>query len=128
MERLRGPGGCPWDRKQSHQSLLRYLFEEAHEFKASVRKRDYPNMEEELGDLLLQVVFHAQIAKEKGRFTMDDVIRTLIRKLTLRHPHVFGYQADHRQHLKGRSLKTSKDVLANWDLLKQISKKPSRRR
>jgi tetrapyrrole methylase family protein / MazG family protein len=128
MARLRSPRGCPWDRKQTHQSLLRYLFEEAREFKASVRKRDYPNMEEELGDLLLQIVFHAQIAKEKGRFSMDDVIRTLIRKLTLRHPHVFGYQAGHRKHLKGRSLKTSKDVLANWDLLKQISKKPPHRR
>ncbi len=66
MARLRSPKGCPWDRKQNHQSLLKYLFEEANEFKASVRKKDYPNMEEELGDLLLQVIFHAQIAREKG--------------------------------------------------------------
>jgi tetrapyrrole methylase family protein/MazG family protein len=83
MARLRSPKGCPWDRKQTHASLLKYLFEEAREFKQSVRKRDYPNMEEELGDLLLQVVFHAQIAKEQGRFSIDHVVKTLIRKLTL---------------------------------------------
>jgi tetrapyrrole methylase family protein/MazG family protein len=121
MDRLRSPKGCPWDRKQSHQSLLKYLFEEAKEFKASVRKKDYSNMEEELGDLLLQVVFHAQIAKEKGRFTINDIIRTLTRKLTLRHPHVFGYRAEHRRLLKGRPLATSQDILDNWDTLKKIS-------
>ncbi len=121
MARLRGPKGCPWDRKQTHKTLLKYLFEEAHEFKQAVRKKDYANMEEELGDVLLQVLFHAQIAKEKGRFTIDDVVKTLIRKLTLRHPHVFGYKAEHRKLLKGRSLRTSQDVLANWDLLKKIS-------
>ena len=66
MERLRSPKGCPWDRKQTHATLLKYLFEEAREFKASVRKKDYPNMEEELGDLLLQVIFHAQLAREKA--------------------------------------------------------------
>jgi tetrapyrrole methylase family protein/MazG family protein len=121
MERLRSPKGCPWDRKQTHATLLKYLFEEAREFKASVRKKDYPNMEEELGDLLLQVIFHAQLAREKGRFTMDDVVKTLIRKLTLGHPHVFGYKPEHKRLLKGRSLRTSNDVLANWDLLKKIS-------
>lgn len=128
MERLRGPDGCPWDRKQTHRSLLRYLDEEADEFKRSVQKHDPHNMEEELGDLLLQILFHAQIAKEKGLFTMDDVVRTLARKLTLRHPHVFGYKTEHRRVLKGRSLKTAADVLANWDLLKKISKKPRARR
>jgi tetrapyrrole methylase family protein/MazG family protein len=121
MARLRSPRGCPWDRQQSHESLLQYLFEEAKEFKASVRKKDYPNMEEELGDLLLQVIFHAQIAKEKGRFSMDHIIRTLIRKLTLRHPHVFGYRVEHKRLLKGRSLATSQDILDNWDTLKKIS-------
>ena len=80
-------------------------------------------MEEELGDLLLQVLFHSQIAKEKGRFSIDHVIKTLIRKLTLRHPHVFGYRAEHRRLLKNRSLRSSQDVLDNWDLLKEISKR-----
>src|SRR5450755_3758874 len=101
MARLRSPKGCPWDRKQTHQTLLKYLDEESEEFRQSVRKKDYPNMEEELGDILLQVLFHAQLAKEKGRFTIDDVVKTLIRKLTLRHPHVFGYKAEHRRLLKG---------------------------
>ena len=123
MVRLRSPKGCPWDRKQTHQSLLKYLYEEADEFKQSVRKKDYANMEEELGDLLLQVLFHARIAEEKGRFSMHDVIKTLIRKLTLRHPHVFGYRAEHRRLLKNRSLRSAQDVLDNWDLLKKISKR-----
>jgi len=123
MARLRSPKGCPWDRKQTHQSLLKYLFEEAREFKQSVHKKDYPNMEEELGDILLQVLFHAQIAKEKGRFSIDDVVNTLIRKLTLRHPHVFGYRREHRRLLKDRPLKTSGDVLDSWDILKKISKR-----
>src|SRR5262245_50130941 len=113
MARLRSKKGCPWDKKQTHESLLKYLFEESHEFKRSVKKRDFENMEEELGDLLLQVIFHAQIAKEKGRFSIDDVIKTLIRKLTLRHPHVFGYKAEHRRLLKGHRLKTSDDILAS---------------
>jgi len=123
MSRLRSPKGCPWDKKQTHQSLLKYLFEEAHEFKQSVRKKDYANMEEELGDLLLQVIFHSQLAKEKGRFSIDRVIKTLTRKLTLRHPHVFGYQAEHRRYLKDRPLKTAQDVLDSWDILKRISQK-----
>src|SRR5215831_8253133 len=121
MARLRSKKGCPWDRKQTHESLLRYLFEEAKEFKISVRKKDYANMEEELGDLLLQVVFHAQIAKEKGRFSIDHVIKTLIRKLTLRHPHVFGYRPEHRRLLKGRRLASAQDILDSWDVLKKIS-------
>ncbi len=128
VSKLLGPKGCPWDRKQTHKTLLKYLYEEADEFKASIRKKDLQNMEEELGDILLQVVFHAQLAKEKGRFTIDDVIKTLIRKLTLRHPHVFGYKAEHRKLLKGRSLRTSQEVLDNWDLLKQISRKTNGKR
>ena len=127
MARLRSPKGCPWDRRQTHASLLRYLFEESKELQQAIRKKDDENMEEELGDILFQVIFHAEVAKEKGRFTMDDIVKTLTRKLTLRHPHVFGYKAEHRRLLKGRPLNTSKDVLDNWDLLKQISRKPTRR-
>src|ERR1039457_1659624 len=123
MARLRSPKGCPWDRKQNHQNLLKYLEEESEEFRQSVRKKDYPNMEEELGDILLQVLFHAQLAKERGRFTIDDVVKTLVRKLTLRHPHVFGYRAEHRKALKGRPMATAQDILDNWDTLKRISSK-----
>src|SRR5690349_15602339 len=122
MARLRSPTGCPWDRRQTHQTLVRYLFEEAKELRHSIEKKDYPNMEEELGDVLLQVIFHCQLAQEQGRFTIEDVIDTLARKLTLRHPHVFGFKPIHRRLLKGRSLKTARDVLDNWDTLKKISK------
>ena len=115
--------GCPWDKKQTHESLLKYLTEESKEFQLAVKKRDYENMEEELGDVLLQVLFHSEIAKEKKRFNIDDVVRTLIRKLKLRHPHVFGYTKEHRQLLKGKKLTNEKEVLANWKLLKQISLK-----
>src|SRR5690349_2199076 len=102
MAKLRSQKGCPWDRKQTHESLLKYLDEEAKEVKQSIRKKDWDNLEEELGDVLLQVLFHAQIAKEAGRFTIEDVVRGLSRKLTLRHPHVFGYKAEHRRILKER--------------------------
>jgi tetrapyrrole methylase family protein/MazG family protein len=121
IAKLRSPKGCPWDRKQTHASLIKYLFEEAAELKASIRKRDYKNMKEELGDVLLQVVLHAQLAGEKGRFSIDDVIRDQVRKLTLRHPHVFGYTREHRRALGKARLKTSRDVLLNWDTLKRIS-------
>jgi len=122
IARLRSPGGCPWDRKQTHASLIRYLFEEAQELKRSIRKRDYRNMQEELGDVLLQVVLHARLAEEKGRFSIRNVIQDQIRKLTLRHPHVFGYTGAHRNALRGKSLKTSEDVLLHWNTLKKISK------
>ncbi len=126
MKTLRSPKGCPWDRQQTHASLLRYLYEEADEVKKAIRRRDDENLEEELGDILLQVIFHAQIAQEQKRFSIGDVIRTLTRKLTLRHPHVFGYTAEHRRLLKGKRLKTSKDILASWDLLKTISGRQKR--
>ena len=122
IAKLRSPRGCPWDRKQTHASLIRYLFEETRELQASIRKKDYRNMEEELGDVLLQVVLHAQLAGEKGRFTIQDVIKNQTRKLTLRHPHVFGYTRAHRRALGRKKLKTSRDVLLHWDTLKKISK------
>src|SRR5882762_5312620 len=113
IARLRSPKGCPWDRKQTHASLIRYLFQEAAELKRSIRRKDYPNLKEELGDVLLQVVLHAQLAAEKGRFRIQDVIDDQLRKLTLRHPHVFGYTRAHRRALKGKRLDTSEDVLLN---------------
>src|SRR3954469_12490111 len=118
IAKLRSPQGCPWDRKQTHATLIKYLFEEARELKQSIRKKDYKNMEEELGDVLLQVILHAQLASEKGRFDIQKVIRNQVRKLTLRHPHVFGYTAAHRKALKGKSLKTAEEILMNWDVLK----------
>src|SRR5882762_9052406 len=121
IARLRSPRGCPWDRKQTHASLIRYLFEEARELKSSIREKDYKNMEEELGDVLLQVVLHTQLARERGRFNIEDVIEDQIRKLTLRHPHVFGYTRAHRRALGSKKLKTTRDIILHWDTLKKIS-------
>lgn len=112
MARLRGPGGCPWDRKQTHKSLLKYLREESREVADAINKGDPDDVCEELGDLLLQILFHAQIAAEKRRFTMADVVDGLAKKLVRRHPHVFG----------GMKLKTAADVVANWDDIKKKEK------
>lgn len=98
MARLRSPGGCPWDREQTHQSLVRYLVEETGEFLDALEEQDDVGMVDELGDLLLQIVFHARIAEEEGRFTIEDVARNECEKMLRRHPHVFGdAQADHPQ-------------------------------
>ncbi|MCE5300471.1 MAG: nucleoside triphosphate pyrophosphohydrolase [Spirochaetia bacterium] len=90
MKTLRGKKGCPWDKKQTHKSILPYLIEEAYEYIEAVEKNDVHNMKEELGDLLLQVVFHAQMSDDKGDFDIDDVIEGINHKLIVRHPHVFG--------------------------------------
>ena len=87
---LRGPNDCPWDKKQTHESLIKNLREESEELIAAIEKKDAANMQEELGDVLLQVLLHAQIAKEEGLFSIDDVIQGLYDKLHYRHPHVFG--------------------------------------
>ncbi len=94
MALLRSPGGCQWDRKQTHQSLLPYLMEEAYEVVEAIENEDVDALKEELGDLLCQIVFHAQIANEKGYFTLDDSVQILIDKLIARHPHVFGDYKD----------------------------------
>jgi uncharacterized protein YabN with tetrapyrrole methylase and pyrophosphatase domain len=109
MARLRGPQGCPWDREQTPASLLPYLLEEAHEVIDAVGRGDQAALREELGDLLLQVVFHAEMARSAGGFTAGDVVDGLVRKLIERHPHVFG---DTRPGTAG-------DVLAQWHELKQ---------
>lgn len=90
LEKLRGEKGCPWDKKQNHQTLMKYLFEETKEYDEAVKKQDYENMKEELGDVLLQVIFHAQIAKENKKFDIYDVLDTINEKMVRRHPHVFG--------------------------------------
>lgn len=115
MSRLRGPEGCPWDKHQTHGSLMKYLFSEANEVKQAVKKSDWKNLEEELGDVLLQVVFHAQLAREKGRFTIDDVIRGINEKLRRRHPHVFG----------GKKLSTPGQVYKQWEEIKRQEKQGS---
>src|SRR6267154_2390665 len=106
--RLRAPDGCPWDREQTHQSLRTYLIEEAYEVVEALESESDAKFAEEMGDLLLQIVFHSQIAREEGRFTVAEVIREIHDKMIRRHPHVFGkVQA-----------KDSVEVLRNWEQIK----------
>ena len=112
MDILLEPGGCPWDRKQTHTTLLKYLREEAGEVSRAVRKRDWGNLKEELGDVLLQVVFHAALARRAGYFTLGDVIKTINAKMVRRHPHVFG----------GPKLSTPAQVLRQWKKIKIAEK------
>ncbi len=106
--RLRAPGGCPWDIEQTHLTLRTYLIEEAYEVLEALESGDDAKFAEELGDLLLQVVFHAQIAAEKKRFTVADVVREIHQKMVRRHPHVFGE----------KRAKDAAEVLRNWEQLK----------
>jgi MazG family protein len=113
IHRLRSPGGCPWDREQTHKSILSCLLDETYEFFEAVENEDVKGMREELGDLLLQVVLHAEMAQETGAFSIDEVARDINEKLIRRHPHVFGdVQAD-----------SSKEVLKNWETIKKGEKK-----
>ena len=116
IKALRAPDGCPWDREQTHDSLRPCMLEEAYEFLSSVRileeTGNADNMCEELGDLLLQIVMHAEIAGEEGLFTMDDVVNEISRKMVRRHPHIFG-----TTEVSGVS-----DVLNNWDDIKKKEK------
>jgi MazG family protein len=112
MHRLRAPGGCPWDREQSHETLIPNLIEEAYETIAAIRSGDNEHLQEELGDLLLQVVFHCEIAEGDGRFNLDEVARTIADKLIRRHPHVFA---------KTKAA-NSAEVLAQWDEIKRGEK------
>jgi tetrapyrrole methylase family protein/MazG family protein len=108
MKKLRSKKGCPWDRAQTHRSLLPYLIEEAYEVLDSAEKKDDSKLKEELGDLLLQIIFHAEIAREEKRFDIYQVIDNLILKLIQRHPHVF----------KNRKMLSSQQVLRNWEHIK----------
>lgn len=108
MAELRAPGGCPWDAEQTHRSLARHLLEEAHEALAAIDSDDLDGLKDELGDVLLQVVFHSEIAQEEKAFDVDDVTDALIAKLVRRHPHVFG-----EAEVSGAD-----EVLANWEKLK----------
>ncbi len=119
MARLRAPGGCPWDREQTYASLAQYLLEESYETFDAIAEADETgdtnNLKEELGDVLLQVVFHSTIAAERNDFTIDEVVKGVSEKLILRHPHVFG----------DKNLETADDVLNNWDELKKAERAAS---
>jgi XTP/dITP diphosphohydrolase/tetrapyrrole methylase family protein/MazG family protein len=113
IARLRAPDGCPWDQEQTHSSLVRCLIDEVSELIETIDRGDLPHMREELGDVLIQVVFHAQLAAEAGAFTLEDVAREVNEKLVRRHPHVFG---------TGK-LGTSDEVLVQWEQIKAQEKK-----
>lgn len=112
MAKLRSPTGCPWDREQSHMSLRRHAIEEVYELIDAIEARDDHEMAEELGDLLLQVVFHCQLASERGAFDFERVSRLLVEKLIRRHPHVFGKT----------KVKDVDEVWANWEKIKRAEK------
>ena len=111
-DRLRAPGGCPWDREQTHASLARHLLEEAHEALSAIDAGDRDALRDELGDVLLQVVFHAQMAADDGAWDVDDVAEGIVRKLIRRHPHVFGDVA----------VSGADEVLVNWERIKADEK------
>ena len=112
MHRLRAPGGCPWDAEQTHESIVTNLIEEAYETVDTIKRGDISHMKEELGDLLLQVVFHSEIAEGNGHFTFDDVAAGISEKLVRRHPHVYG----------DTSVNDSDGVLNQWDEIKRQEK------
>jgi MazG family protein len=109
MARLRGDGGCPWDREQTRESLKPYVVEEAYEVLEAIDEGDLAKLREELGDLLLQVVFQAQMAREAGEFTITEVIQGIVEKLVRRHPHVFG----------DATASTAQEVLHRWEAIKR---------
>src|SRR3984893_5559361 len=109
QKRLRAPQGCPWDREQTHATLRPYLIEEAYEVLDALESGDDAKFAEEMGDLLLQVVFHSEIAREEGRFAVADVIREIHEKMVRRHPHVFGE----------KRAKNAAEVLKNWEQIKR---------
>ncbi len=113
MERLRAPGGCPWDREQTHLSIKPYVLEEAFEVAEAIEDNDLEELKIELGDLLLQIVFHAEMAREAGQFTIEDVVRGIVDKMVRRHPHVFA----------DAKVKDSDEVLSNWARIKQEERK-----
>jgi MazG family protein len=115
MAQLRAEGGCPWDREQTHETLRQYLLEETYEVLEAIDQGRYNDLKEELGDLLLQVVFHAQIAAEEGRFTISEVLQAIADKLLRRHPHVFG-QAE---------IRTAQEQTVHWENVKQSEGKES---
>jgi nucleoside triphosphate diphosphatase len=123
MHRLRAPGGCPWDREQTFDSIRRYTLEETYEVFDAIERRDWAELKDELGDLLLQVLFYAEMAAEAGHFTIREVIDVLNRKLIRRHPHVFGEEAAAAAGNSASGLDVvgidASQVLRNWDEIKE---------
>jgi tetrapyrrole methylase family protein/MazG family protein len=119
MAKLRAPDGCPWDRKQTHESLKPYLLEETYEVLDTIDRQDEAKLREELGDILLQVLFHAQIAAERKTFSIEDVLQLLADKLVRRHPHVFGP--------KGGGALTPDQVYSNWEEIKKSERQQTGR-
>lgn len=135
MARLRAPGGCPWDREQTFETIKKYTLEEVYEVFDAIERRDFPNLAEELGDLLLQVLFYAEMAANEGEFTIADVLDHLNRKLVRRHPHVFGEEASRAagnmanvdpavEHAKEGAASA---VLRNWEEIKLAEKNQARK-
>jgi MazG family protein len=126
MARLRGPGGCPWDREQSFATIRKYTLEETYEVLEAIEREHWADLAEELGDLLLQVLFYAQMGDEAGHFTIEDVLGHLNRKLIRRHPHVFGEEASaaagNRAQVDASAATAPAGVLANWEAIKQAEK------
>lgn len=119
IAKLRSEHGCPWDRAQTHESMIKCLRDECEEVIEAIEKRDDENLCEELGDVLLQVLLHARIAEEEGRFTMSDIVDGLAQKMIRRHPHVFG---DAPQAM------TAEEGLANWKAIKEQEKEAKKKR
>lgn len=128
MTRLRAPGGCPWDREQTFDTIRKYTLEEAYEVFDAIERHDFTHLAEELGDLLLQVLFYAEMAANEGRFTISDVLDQLNRKLVRRHPHVFGEEAaraaGNRADVNAEVEGSSAAVLRNWEEIKAAEKRP----
>jgi MazG family protein len=126
MARLRAPGGCPWDREQSFDTIRKYTLEEAYEVFDAIERRDFPHLAEELGDLLLQVLFYAEMAANEGHFTIADVLDHLNRKLIRRHPHVFGEEASraagNEAQVDASVEGSATKVLRNWEEIKAAEK------
>ena len=124
MAKLRGPSGCPWDREQTEQTLKKFLIEEAYETLEAIETGTPEALKEELGDLLLQIIFLSRIAEEKGEFDFSDVVHTLAEKLIHRHPHVFPPSND---ELKGMAPKNAEDVVKVWGIAKELEGKYAKR-
>ncbi len=126
MARLRGPGGCPWDREQSFATIRKYTLEETYEVLDAIEREHWQDLAEELGDLLLQVLFYAQMGDEAGYFSIVDVLGHLNRKLIRRHPHVFGDEASaaagNRAQVDASTATEATGVLANWEAIKKAEK------
>jgi nucleoside triphosphate diphosphatase len=130
MARLRAPGGCPWDHEQTFASIRKYTLEETYEVLDAIEREHWADLADELGDLLLQVLFYAEMAEEAGHFGIADVIVGLNRKLVRRHPHVFGEEASATAGNRASGLETqgigAGEVLRNWEEIKKLEKKPVR--